>query len=128
MKLERNDSASSQLSFPMGVMLTQARERADAGIAQAADATERRIEGWCELACATLRTYAKRQKGAIFTVEIARMAISKKLPPPHDLRAWGRAVRMADARGFIVRVPHHYFPAISSHGSPKPVWKTGPEA
>ena len=107
--------------------LERARERASIGIDRAAEATERRIEGWCEQACEELRQFAKRQSG-MFTVELARGAIEQRLPAPRDLRAWGRVTRMAAARGFIQPVRCMYFPAASSNGSHKPVYRRGPKA
>lgn len=108
-------------------MLPQARAKADAGIQRAADATERRVEGWCELACEALRTFARGQSG-MWTIEIARMSIDAKLPKCHDLRSWGKVSRMAIDRGFIERVPGQFFAAMSSHGSPKPCWRRGVNA
>lgn len=118
---------SEQLAFPDRVMLPAARARADSAIQQAADATERRVEGWCESACERLREFARGQSG-IFTVELARLAFASALPAPHDLRAWGQVTRMATSRGYIQRVHGEYFSAASSNGSPKPVYRRGPNA
>lgn len=107
--------------------LRVAKARADVGIERAADATEAETPGWCEQACEALRAFATANP-RIWTIELARQAFEKSLPPCHDLRSWGRVVRMAAARGFIERVPGRYFPAVSSNGSPKPVWKKGPKA
>lgn len=115
-----------QLSFPVSTM-QGARKRADEGIQQAADATERRVEGWCEMACEKLREFARGQS-LPFTIELARGHFEKTLPEPHDLRSWGQVTRMATARGFIEKMHGQYFAAASSNGSPKPVYRRGPQA
>lgn len=116
----------NQLSFPAGVM-RQARRKGDKGIDQTVAATERRNDGWVELACSRLRDFARGQVG-MFTVELARLSFESKLPPPHDKRVWGAVTRMAVTRGFIECVKGQYFPAASSNSSPKPVYRRGPLA
>lgn len=118
---------STQLHFPDRVMLPAARAKADVEVERAADATERRVEGWCEMACERLREFARAQAGH-FTCELARCAFQSTIPAPHDLRAWGKVSRMAMARGYIERVPGQFFAAASSNGSPKPVYRKGPQA
>lgn len=108
-------------------MFPAARARADAGIQRSADATERTEAGWCEKAAERLRAFARGQSG-VFTIELARMAFAKDLPPPHDLRTWGQVTRMAASRGYIERVRGEFFSAASSNGSPKPVYRRGPRA
>lgn len=117
---------STQLEFPTRVMTT-ARARADAGIERAADATEKRVEGWCDMACEKLREFARTQSG-LFTCELARGAFQATIPAPHDLRAWGKVSRMAMSRGYIEKVPGQFFAAASSNGSPKPVYRRGANA
>lgn len=107
--------------------MDHARARAEFGIERSATSAENATPGWCEKACEELRRFAAGQ-GGMWTIELARLAIESKLPSPSDLRAWGRVVRMAAARGFIERVPGWAFPAASSNGSPKPVWKRGAKA
>lgn len=107
--------------------MDHAHARAEFGIERSAASADNATPGWCEQACEQLRQFAEGQ-GGMWTIELARMAIEKKLPPPTDLRAWGQVVRMAATRGFIERVPGWAFPAASSNGSPKPVWKRGPKA
>ena len=124
---QKGGAMGAQMSFPIAALMPTARALADAGIQRAADAADRRIAGWCEAAVARLRTFAKGQAG-VWTIEIARMQIQADLDAPHDLRAWGKVVRMASDRGYIERIPGAYFPAASSHGSPKPVWRKGPQA
>lgn len=108
-------------------MLPAARAKADVAIQRVADATERSEPGWCETACERLREFARAQSG-VFTVELARMAFAKDLPAPGDLRAWGQVTRMATSRGYIDRVHGEFFSAASSNGSPKPVYRRGPNA
>lgn len=118
---------TTQLSFPSRLMLPQARAAADVAVERAGDAADRKVAGWCELACEALRQFARNQSG-MWTIELARLSFEKSLPAPSDRRAWGKVVRMADSRGFIERVPGQFFAAASSHGSAKPVWKKGPQA
>lgn len=101
--------------------------KADTGIQRAADATDARNPGWCELACQALRRFAKHQHG-MFIVEHARAVLRSELPPPNDERTWGKVTRMATDRGYIERVKGAYFPAASSNGSEKPVYRKGPKA
>lgn len=109
------------------IRMDHARARADFGIERSATSAENATPGWCEMACEELRRFAAGQ-GGMFTVELARMAIEKRLPPPPDLRAWGVVTRMASARGYIERVRGMSFPAASSNGSDKPCYRKGPKA
>jgi hypothetical protein len=118
---------AEQLTFPDRVMLPAARARAEVGIQRVADATERTEAGWCEKATERLREFAHDQ-GGVFTIELARLAFEKQLPPPTDLRIWGAVTRMATNRGYIERVEGQYFPAASSNTSPKPVYRRGVSA
>lgn len=108
-------------------LFTAARARAEAGIQRAADATERREPGWTEMAAEALRQFAREQDKP-FTIELARAAFEKSLPPPNDKRSFGAATRFATSRGFIERVPGMFFAAASSNNSPKPVYVRGPNA
>lgn len=109
--------------------LEDAKARADDAITRVADKAERERPGWCEDATQALRTFAKRQ-GGVFTIEHARLAIlaAKLIDKPHDGRAWGKATRMAVTAGYIERVKGQSFPAASSNGSPKPVYRKGAKA
>lgn len=118
---------TAQLSFPDRVMLPAARAKADVGIQRVVDATERTEPDWCEAACERLRSFA-RDQGGVFTIELARLAFEKQLPPPSDLRIWGAVTRMATNRGYIERIEGQYFPAASSNTSPKPVYRRGAKA
>lgn len=109
-------------------LFTEARARADIGIERAAQATERAVPGWCEMAVEALRQFARRQRGENFIIEEARRAIERGLPEPKGLRAWGSVPRVAARRGYIVRDDGKYRAAISSNGSEKPCWLVGPKA
>jgi hypothetical protein len=50
------------------------------------------------------------------------------LPKPTDGRAWGVVTRMAVAADYIERVKGVMFPAASSNGSEKPVYRRGGKA
>lgn len=56
-----------------------------------------------------------------FTMEEARNTLGSFLPV-HDRRAWGPVTRQAVARGIIVRTGG-YRAAVSSNGSPKPLYR-----
>lgn len=94
----------------------------------AAEKTEREVDPeWTEKAVAGVRKFARYQ-GGVFTIEMARGVLQAELPEPTDLRAWGRVTRMARDREFIEPVRGSYFPATSSNGSPKQVYRRGPKA
>lgn len=109
--------------------MEDARARADAGVERVADKAERERPGWCEDAAQALRKFASAQ-GGVFTIEHARVALlmAEAIDKPHDGRAWGKATRMAMAAGYIERVKGQFFPAASSNGSPKPVYRRGAKA
>lgn len=98
--------------------------KAAAGIARAAQATERNVPGWCDKAVERLRAFAAAQDG-MFTIELARAAISADMPPPNDLRTWGAVTRMARQRLYIEAVHNAQAPAESSNGSLKPLYRRG---
>lgn len=106
--------------------LEDAKARADDAITRVAEKAERERPGWCEDAAEALRSFAKAQ-GGVFTIEHARLAIvsARLIDKPHDGRAWGKATRMAMAAGYVERVKGQFFPAASSNGSPKPVYRRG---
>lgn len=104
--------------------MAAANARADVGSQRAADKADREAPGWCGAACEALRGFARAQ-GGVFTIELARLALRHQVPDPRDGRAWGVVTRMAQRNGFIERVPGQYFPAASSNGSPKPVYRKG---
>lgn len=106
--------------------LRAARSRADAGIQQAADATERRHDGWQDLAVEALRQFARKQFEP-FTVEAARVQIASALPAPKSLKSWGAVTRRAMADGYLVHTGR-YAPAASSNGSPKALYAAGANA
>lgn len=109
--------------------LNDAKLRADKAIERVGDKANAERSGWCEDAAEALRKFAVAQ-GGVFTVEMARLAIVQggMLDKPHDGRAWGKATRMAVAAGYIERVKGQFFPAASSNGSPKPVYRRGAKA
>jgi hypothetical protein len=103
----------------------QARAKGHAMGDLAAEKTEREVDPeWTEKAVERLRAFARHQ-GGVFTIEMARGVLQAELPEPTDLRAWGRVSRVARAREFIEPVRGSYFPAASSNGSPKQVYRRG---
>lgn len=110
--------------------LEAARTRGDLGVERAARRAEKLTPGWVERAADLIKTgaciLAARQTD--FTIEEVRALVDAALPKPPDLRAWGAATRRAVTLGYIARVPGTYRPAASSNGSPKPVYRKGPNA
>ena len=105
-----------------------ARARGDIGIALVADKAERTAPGWIDMAVERLRTLARNTYPGMFSIEQARLVLEQDMPRPHDLRAWGKVVRIAQAAEFIERVPGRFTPAASSNSSPKPMWRGGAKA
>lgn len=104
-----------------------ATARRELGMSRVAEKVEREHPGWCESACEALRRLAKANVG-MFTIEHARLVLASELPKIHDERAWGKVTTMALDRGFIERVKNTYFPAASSNGAVKAVYRKGPLA
>lgn len=107
--------------------LALARLRAERGMAQAESSAEWSMPGWVEQAIEKLRMFARAQ-GGVFSIEQAREALKDEVPPPIELRAWGRVTQLASARGFIEKVPRLYMPAASSNATLKPAWRRGRNA
>lgn len=106
-----------------------AKARADVGIERAAAHAETERPGWCADAAEALRKFARAQ-GGVFTIEMARMSLvlSEAIDKPAEARSWGKAARMAMAAGYIEQVKGQFFPAASSNGSPKAVYRKGARA
>lgn len=116
--------------YASGCLQSQAVDasmRADLGIARAADKAESVEPGWCERACEAVRRFAASGVHPEFTMEMARGWIARDLVEPTDCRAWGRVTRMARDRGYIAETGR-YWPAASSNGAPKPVYRKGSAA
>lgn len=104
-----------------------AEARAKLGSDRAGQRADAAVPEWCNQAAEALRKFAKAQAG-VFTIEIARAGIGDSLPPPPDLRAWGKATVIAISAGYIQRVPRVFIPAASSNGCAKPAWRSGSNA
>lgn len=107
--------------------IADAQARGEVGMGQVAEKVEREHPGWCEDACQALRKLAAAHCG-MFTVELARLVLAPELPKIHDERAWGKVTTMALQRGYIERVKGIYFPAASSNGAVRAVYRKGPQA
>lgn len=59
-----------------------------------------------------------------FIAEDVRLEIQADLPEVFELRAWGAVTRAAIRNGFVIAT-NRVLPAVSSHGSPKPVYRRG---
>lgn len=113
--------------FPVPA-IKRARAKGHAMGDLAAQKTEREVDPeWTEKAVERLRVFARHQ-GGVFTIEMARGVLQAELPTPTDLRAWGRVSRMAREREYIEPVRGSDFPAASSNGSPKQVYRRGAKA
>jgi hypothetical protein len=103
--------------------LSGARERAQDGIERAVEHADRVSPGWSDLALFHLQRDV-RHRAAPFTIEKVRLDIAPLLPEPTDGRAWGAVTQAAIRRGVIVRTGQ-FAPAVSSNGSPKPLYRAG---
>lgn len=101
------------------VALEAAKQRGELGMQRVADKAG---SDWCEAACEAVRKYAASQH-AVFTVELMRMVVERDLPAVSDKRAWGVVTRQAMARGYIEHVKGQFFPAASSNGALKAVYR-----
>lgn len=113
------------------IPLALALARADQGIERAASHAERVLPGWCDRAAEAVRQALLRTRlDDTFTIEQLRGAIATAdllpLPDPPDARAWGHVTRRAVKLGYVERLPGQYRAAVSSNGSPKPLYRRGP--
>lgn len=100
-----------------------ARTRGDLGAERAAHKAERTQPGWVDIAAEAVRDHARASGPLSFTIEEARAGF--KAPEGVDLRAWGAVTRRAVVLGYIVATDA-YAPAVSSNGSPKRLYRKGP--
>lgn len=113
--------------------LELAHRRADTGIERAADRAERASPGWIDQAAEKLRDAMlllhNTRLAEQATIETLRTwAVMGGLQAPPDARAWGHVTRLAVRLGYLERIPGAYAPAASSNGSPKPLYRKGPNA
>ena len=107
------------------MQFTSAKAARDKGHA-AGDACARKAgSDWVEEALCLVRLYAASEFTELFTIEQARnWMVPAVLRAPHDARAWGTVTRLAVSRGIIIRTGG-YRAAVSSNGSPKPLYRKG---
>ena len=103
-------------------LMEQAHERGTLGLLRAANRTERALDGWVDLAIGKLREFAAAANDP-FTIERAQSSFAASIPAPKDLRAFGAVTRKACKLGIIRQVG--YAPAVTSNGSPKPLYVPG---
>lgn len=112
------------------IPLALGRARGEQGIERAAEHAERVLPGWCDRAAEAVRQALQRTRmDDAFTIEQVRGAIATAdlLPEdPPDGRAWGHVTRRAVKLGYVERLPGQYRAAVSSNGSPKPLYRKGP--
>lgn len=96
--------------------LFAATKRGHAGAEIAAARAEASRPGWESAALEQVRAFAKTH--TTFTAEEIGLAI----PSDADPRAAGHVMRRARVQGWIE--PNGYAPTVSSHGSPKVLWKS----
>jgi hypothetical protein len=102
----------NQSNLPFAEGATSAR------IQHAMEGAEHESPGWTEDAAAALRSHARTVES--FIVEDVRGAV----PATSEPRAWGAATRVARARGWIESAGFR----TDQWGSPKTVWRRGPNA
>jgi hypothetical protein len=106
-----------------------AKAAADLGIERSAARAEKCDPGWVDRAAEYIRADAAwAEEGALLTIEQLRGGASFFIGAPPDGRAWGAVTRRAIKLGYIEKVPGAFAPANSSNGSPKPLYRKGPNA
>jgi hypothetical protein len=106
-----------------------ARTRGHQAALAASDRAERMDPNWMTDALAKVKQFAQHQQPHVaFTIETLRNAIEQELPAPPDLRAWGAVTLVAAKKGLIERKKGAFAPAVSSNGSPKPMYTRGANA
>lgn len=128
MNLELFDKPDLSRAAARQRALDDARARGEIAAQRAADRADRDDPEWTARALQSLRTFAAAQAG-VFTIEQARLTLELAgLPRPHDGRAWGVITRQAVAAGHIERIRGAFFPAASSNGALKAVYRGTPKA
>lgn len=91
------------------------------GMQAAYDKAERVSPGWGEVAFDAFKRVVQ-QMTAPFTIEQIRFVLrSQGIQSPTDERAYGQIVRRASKENIIIKTDKTA-PAVSSHGSGKPLW------
>lgn len=101
----------------------EASQKADIGMALAADKADRDNPGWSEGALVALERYIAAHPDASFIAEQVREWAEdlELIEPPENAKAWGQVFRTAARRKVIERIG--YAPARSSNLSPKCLWR-----
>lgn len=130
MQLELLDKPDLSRAAARRRAMDDARARADEGMGRATDRADRADPDWTVRALVAVRQFAASQaKGVMFTVEQMRLALELGgLAKPADGRAWGTVTRSAVDAGYIERIRGMSFPAASSNGAEKPVYRRGAKA
>lgn len=106
-------------------LFEDARERGHIGMSRAKERADKCVPGWTEMAVERVRAHvATLPFDRDFIVEDVRLAIQGALPAVPELRVWGSVTQAAIRFGFLVKTGR-YMPAVSSHASPKPVYRRG---
>ena len=100
-------------------------ERGVRGILSSHQHAEDDAPGWTEMAASALRDFALDCE--TFTIEEARASVTARVGEPEELRAWGAVTLYAQRRKWIEKTGA-YRSAVSSNGSPKPVYRAGASA
>lgn len=82
------------------------------------------------MTCPACTNARQHPQSGVFTLELARMALEQSgaIDKPREGRAWGVVTRMAVDRGYIERVKGQLFPAASSNGASKSVYRRSTKA
>lgn len=109
----------------MQLPLEESRAEGRRGMARASTRAERVAPGWHEQALDRFREYVSSLPlDRDFIVEDVRLAIQAKLPVVPELRVWGSITQAAIRIGILSKTGR-FMPAVSSHASPKPVYRRG---
>jgi len=91
------------------------------GMQAAYDKAERVSPGWGEVAFEAFKKAVQKMTKP-FTIEQIRIVLrSEGIQSPTDERAYGQIVRRASKENIIIKTDKTA-PAVSSHGSGKPLW------
>lgn len=93
---------------------------AESGIRRSAERNEEANPGWHAAVMALVESWVRGRPG-LFTIEALRSELASKVKPPTDNRAWGAVTRSAMRRR-LIQASGHFAPAVSSNGSPKPLY------
>ena len=105
-----------------GAMLDQARSTRDLKMALALHNAERVTEAWGAKALAYLRNYAESHERFVGWHITHAAAVTRAVPKPTSLKAWGSIVTKAQRLGWIEKCG--YTTDVNRHCNPIPIYKS----